>query len=42
MQKVKTQNLSRLKTEDECFYQTVQFRIVNNHDLSKNKKLVDF
>ena len=39
---VKAGGLYRQKIEEECFYQTVWFALVENQDVSKSKKLADF
>ena len=42
IQKVKIQNLEGTKTEEQCFYQNVQYVILKNQNLSNSKKLVDY
>ena len=42
IQKVKIQKLQELKTKEKLFYQYVKYAIVQNWNLLRNKKLVDY
>ena len=42
IQKVKIQKLQELKTKEKLFYQYVKYATVQNWNLLRNKKLVDY